>query len=429
MTEQAGGAPVPGAAGAARPPLMAGAPPFSPESRVTRANWQEPPFNRWAFQHLRELVPTARIPRGDGPAWRLPRAERDLGGVRFTSDGQQMTVADLLAQTCTDGFCVLHRGQIVTEQYFNAMMPDTPHLLMSVSKSVTSTVAGVLAGRGQLDVAARVAAIVPELAGTSFDGATVQHLLDMRAGTAFHEDYADPRADVRTYERVYLWRPADGHPVPKDAIAYFATLHNDGPHGGPFRYRSILTDVLAWVIERAAGVRLHELIARELWQPMGAEFDAEITLDPHGNPMADGGISATLRDAARFGELFLRRGRRGRRQVVPAAWADDTFRGAPDGAAAFAAGDDPPGFPPGAHYRNCWWVDDPSLPFYHASGINGQNIFVHVPSQTVVVKLSTWPTALSPWLQATAQAVLAIAAALQRRGRTPRPPLVPPSLP
>ena len=204
--------------------------------------------------------------------------------------------------------------------------------------------------------------------------------------------------------------------MPEDAIAYFATLHNDGPHGGPFCYRSILTDVLAWVIERAAGARLHELIAAELWQPMGAEFDAEITVDAHGNPMADGGISATLRDAARFGELFLRRGRRGHRQLVPAAWVDDTVRGAPDGAAAFTGGDNPPEYPPGAHYRNCWWVRDPGLPFYHASGINGQNVFVHVPSQTVVVKLSTWPTALSPWLQPTVQGVLAIADALQHRG-------------
>ena len=99
---------------------MAGAPPFAPEARVTLANWQDPPFNRWAFQHVRELIPTARIPRGDGPAWPLPRAERDLAGVRFASGGQELTVADLLAQTCTDGFLVLHRGRIVTEQYFNA---------------------------------------------------------------------------------------------------------------------------------------------------------------------------------------------------------------------------------------------------------------------------------------------------------------------
>jgi len=309
----------------------------------------------------------------------------------------------------------------VTEQYFNGLAPDVPHLLMSVSKSVTSTVAGVLAGRGLLDASALVTDIVPELRATSFEGATVQHLLDMRAGTRFDEDYDNPEADVRTYERVYLWRPDDGQARPDDALGYFATLQNDGPHGGPFHYRSILPDVLAWVLERAAGTRLHELIARKLWQPMGAEFDADITVDARGNPMADGGICATLRDAARFGQLFLQRGQAGGREIVPASWIDDTIRGAPDGPAAFRAGDGPDGYPLGAHYRNCWWVRDPGLPLYHASGINGQHVFVHVPSQTVVVKLSTWPAAWrEDWLKLTVCGVTAVTTALQEGSAEPR---------
>jgi len=400
---------------------MTGAPPFPADSAVTLANWQDPPFNRWAFQHVRELIPSARIARRAGysgrpdPVRQLPRDEQDVGRITFSFDDRELTVADMLAGTWTDGFLVVHRGRVVTEQYFNGMSRDTPHLLMSVSKSVTSAVAGILAGRGVLDPGAEVTSIVPELVGTSFAGATVQHLLDMRAGTRFNEDYADLDADVRSYERVYLWRPpgGDSGPSAEDALGYFATLENDGPHGGPFRYRSILTDVLAWVIERAAGQRLHELISSELWQPMGAEFDAEITVDRRGNPMADGGISATLRDAARFGRLYLRRGLAGRRQVVPAWWVDDTVRGAPDGARAFTEGDNPPGYPAGSHYRNCWWVRDPALPFFHASGINGQGVFVHVPSQTVIAKMSTWPVAWSDELYGqTVAGVLAIAAAL-----------------
>ncbi len=416
MAETAPSPSVPGQAGG-RPALMTGAPPFPPQSRVTLANWQDPPFNRWAFQHIRELIPTARISRGHGPAWELPRAERDVLGIRFRSGDRELTVAGLLAETYTDGFLVLHRGQIVAEHYFNGMAPDVPHLLMSVSKSVTSAVAGVLAGRGDLAVTAAVEEIVPELRGTSFQGATVQDLLDMRAGTCFDENYENVDAHVRDYERVYLWRPDDGRPRPADALAYFATLSNDGPHGGPFRYRSILTDVLAWVLERAAGARLHQLVAARLWQPMGAEFDAEVTVDRHGNPMADGGICATLRDVARFGQLYLQRGRaggpEGGRPVVPGDWIDDTIRGAPDGADAFLAGEGAVGYPRGAHYRNCWWVRDPAGAFYQASGINGQNVFVHVPSQTVVAKLSTWPTALSPAAVPTREAVLAIASALQ----------------
>jgi CubicO group peptidase (beta-lactamase class C family) len=387
---------------------MAGVPPFPEQSLVTLANWQDPPFNRWSFQHIRELIPTARIARGAAPA-PLPRAERDVLGFRFSYGDGELTVAEMLEETYTDGFLVLHQGRVVAEHYFNGMAPDVPHLLMSVSKSVTSAVAGVLAGQGLLRVSAAVEEIVPELGGTSFERATVQDLLDMRAGTRFDESYDNPDADVRTYERVYLWRPDNGDPRPADALGYFATLQNDGPHGGPFRYRSILTDVLAWVIERAAGVRLHELISRELWQPIGAEFDAEITLDGHGNPMADGGICASLRDLARFGQLYLEGGR----GIVPKDWIEDTIRGAPDGARAFAEGDDSPGYPPGAHYRNCWWIRDPGVPFYQASGINGQNIFVHVPSQTVVAKFSTWPTALSLAAGVTTQAALAISNALQ----------------
>jgi hypothetical protein len=394
------------------PELMAGAPPFPAEGLVTLANWQEPPYNRWAFQHVRDLIPTARI-RRDGPVWRLAREEGDLSGIRFRAGRRELTIEQMLGETWTDAFLVLHRGRIVTERYFNHMTPDTPHLLMSVSKSVTSAMVGILAGRGLLDGSSDVTDIVPELAGTSFRGATVQHLLDMRTGTKFDETYEDPEADVRVYEQVYLWRPRDGRPLPADALSYFATLSNDGGHGGPFRYRSILTDVLAWVVERAAGTRLHELIARELWEPMGAEFDAEITVDAHGNPMADGGICTTLCDLARFGQLYLQGGKRGRWQIVPRAWIDDTIRGAPDGAEAFVEGDDPPGYPKGAHYRNCWWVDQPVTPFFHASGINGQNVFVHVPSQTVVAKFSTWPIAWSPSLRrVTVQGVLAIAHAL-----------------
>jgi len=375
--------------------LMEGTPP--PRERlVTLSNWQEPPFNRWGFQHVRDLIPTARIAHGEGPVWKLPRAERDLDNLTFTSGRQSMTVGRMLAQTATDGFMVLHRGKVVSEQYFNAMTPDTTHLLMSVSKSITSTIAGILIDRGKLSADSLVTDVLHELRGTSFDGATVQHLLDMRTGTRFSEDYADLTAEVRVYEEIYLWRPRSGLPLPADATAYFATLQNDGVHGGPFRYRSVLTDVLAWVIERAGGARLAQLIARELWQPMGAEFDAEITVDAYGNAMADGGVCTTLRDLARFGLLFADGGMRGKRRIVPAAWIADTVAGAPDGVEAFAMGADSADRRPGAHYRNKWWVIAPRVPAYSGLGINGQMVFVHVPTRTVVAKFSTWRTALDP---------------------------------
>jgi CubicO group peptidase (beta-lactamase class C family) len=393
--------------------LMAGAPPFPSDALVTLANWQDPPFNRWAFQHLRELIPTARISRGDGQVRPLPRAERDLSGLRYRSGERDLTVGDMLAETYTDGFLVLHRGRIVAESYCNGMRPDTPHLVMSVSKSVVSTVAGILVSQGLLHTSAPVERVVPELAGTSFAGATVQDLLDMRAGTHFDENYDDPESDVRTYERVYLWRPDGPEQRPADALAYYATLHNDGEHGGPFRYRSILIDVLGWVLEKAGGDRLHELIARLVWQPMGAEFDAEITVDARGNAMADGGVCATLRDLGRFGLLFSGTDE-DRWAVVPPPWLADTIAGAPDGPEAFVAAGQRQRSAEGMHYRNCWWVADPRVPFLYAWGINGQYVFVHQPSEVVVAKLSTLPAAVSPVHRLVIDAVRAIAESLQR---------------
>ena len=376
--------------------LMEGAPPVPPERLVTLANWQEPPYNRWAFQHVSELIPTARIPRGAEAIWELTRGERDLSGMTIHVDDQAQSFEEFLERTYTDGIVVLHGGEVAYERYCNSMRPDSRHLLMSVSKSVTSAVCGVLVEGGSLSPADLVTEHLPELVGTSWDGCTVRALLDMRAGTRFDEDYANLEADVRVYEQIYLWRPRTDRGLPDDITAYYATLPNAGAHGGRFEYRSILTDVLAWVMERAAGDRLPELIGRHLWQPMGAEADAEIAVDGHGNAMADGGVSCTLRDLARFGLLLLRRGRGDDREVIPSAWIDDTLTPDEDTVAAFEGSLDAREFPPGAYYRNQFWVIDPRGPIVMASGINGQTVLVHGPADVVIAKFSTWPVAWTP---------------------------------
>jgi len=370
---------------------MGGTPPVG-DALVTLGNWQDPPFNRWGFQHIRELIPTARIRPGDAP-WELPRDESDLSGMTVTARDRDRVLGELLDDTYTDGFLVFHRGRVVFERYFNSLTPDTPHLLMSVSKSVTSTVVGALVGEGVLDPAQAVTDVVPELSGTSFDGCTVRHLLDMRAGTHFDEDYDNLDADVRVYEEIYQWRPHSGRELPAEITAYYATLANDGEHGGPFRYRSVLTDVLGWVAERAAGRRLPELISTRVWQPMGAEFDAEVTVDGSGNAMADGGVCCTLRDLARFGRLMLEGGRRDGHQIVPEAWVADILTPDPDSREAFLPSDDAHEFPPGAYYRNKWWVVDADKGVYAGVGINGQMVLVDGEHDGVVAKLSTWPEA------------------------------------
>ena len=160
------------------------APPATEEinaADVTAANWYWGPANRWSWHNTRRIFPTAQVGRGSGPVVPLDHADRDLTQITFydLATRKSMTVADMLEATFTDGFLVLQHGQILSEVYRNGLTPDQPHLFMSVSKSVMGTLAGILAGRGELDVGKKITDYVPEMQGTVYTGATVRNLLDM----------------------------------------------------------------------------------------------------------------------------------------------------------------------------------------------------------------------------------------------------------
>ena len=194
--------------------VMQGFPPPH-DARVTLANWQHPPFIRWSFQHVREVVPTARVARGHGSAVSFKEDRADVAGTVVSRvDSASTTVGEVMAATRTDGWLVLRDGRILAEEYPADMPADRTHLLMSVTKSLVGCVAGILIDRGTLDVHATVAKIIPELAGTGYGEANVRNLLDMRSGIVFSEDYLDPRAEVRLLEQVVGWSPRTDPTLP-----------------------------------------------------------------------------------------------------------------------------------------------------------------------------------------------------------------------
>lgn len=383
-------------------PLMSGFP-AEPDSLVSLANWQDAPYNRWSFQHLREVIPTQRIARPYNRFWDLPLADRQLvpAEVYLTrllprNDGQPSTLAEVIADTSTDAVLILHDGRIVFEHYENGMAADTPHLLMSVTKSVVGCVAGILVENNELNPDEQISNYVPEIAESGYGGATVRNLLDMRTGVVFREEYTDADAEVRVMERHMGWRPANAAEKSGGMYHYLTTMTAATEHGGRFVYRSADTDMLGWVCERAAGTRMSELISQLLWQPMGAEFDAEITCDGVGSAIHDGGMSARLRDLARFGLLLLDDGFVDGVPVVPRGWLAAARTIDPDIRAAFAASDSEP-FLTGGWYRNQFWF----IPGLHGDlqvclGIHGQMVLVDRATRTVSVKLSTWPSAQNP---------------------------------
>lgn len=378
---------------------MQGTPPAEGKRiRFSDDRFLEFPQIRWSLSHMRELVPTVNVWRGDGGASGLAEAPRGgdeaaIDALAFTDlQGGQRTFRDALHDTYVDGIVVLHRGRRVYERYFGALRPQLPHACFSITKSYVATLAATLAHEGMIDTARRVPHWLPEMQGTAYEDATLREVMDMQIGVAYSEDYADPRAQIWDYARAGGLRPTPaGYPGPSNFYDYLRTLRKDGAHGKAFAYKTVNTEVLGWVVKKVTGLGLAEMLSQRLWAPLGCEQDGYLAVDSIGVPMGGGGLSATLRDLARFGEAMRCDGAWGGRQLIPAEVVADIRKG--DDPAKFAMA----GYTllPGYSYRSMWWVTHNELDAFEARGIHGQRIHIAPKAEMVAVRLGSHPIASS----------------------------------
>ncbi len=359
---------------------------------VRHENWRDAPWNVWAFRHVHELIPSARIAATPGlaepplvDAEALTRHELEIGGER-------RTVASILRETWTDAITVMRDGRIVADFHAPNFTLQSRHILFSASKSVAGLLAGMLYGDGLLDPEAPVAHYVPELARSAFGDARVRHVLDMRTSLAFNEDYLDPNGIYARYRRAGLLDPRrDGEPRETVLELLAALPKGEGEHGGPFHYCSPNSDVLGLVIERASGERYADFASRRLWQALDLRQDGCVTVDIAGTARSGGGLCMGVRDLARVGELVRLGGNHQGRRLIPADWMEDTLTGG--SAEAWRQGDFSDWLPNGK-YRNKWYQLGNASGACFAIGIHGQWLYVDRANETVIAKFSSqpWPT-------------------------------------
>jgi CubicO group peptidase (beta-lactamase class C family) len=361
---------------------------------IPRDSWDRAPFNRWTFQHIREVVPTVEVWRGNGPLRKFELRETNFDEMKVDGlDKKSTSLIKLLNDLYTDGFVVLHKGVIIYERYLNGMNQRTQHLSQSVAKSVVGMVAGILVGHGLLDPKKLVSHYLPELSEGAWAGATLQQVLDMTSGDLFDETYTNPNSDMGQLDVACGWKPvpADADPSLKWPAHVWEQILNlkkqVRPHGAAFEYRSIETDVLAFCMERVTGKRLAQIVSEELWQKLGVEENASFTVDPAGYALADGGFNATLRDYARFGQMILEGGQ----GIVPKAWIDETRNGNHQ-----MFGEPYSATLPGGAYHNQFWIENQSSRNLISRGVFGQLIYVDFAHQMVAVKLASQPDFVNP---------------------------------
>jgi len=360
-------------------------------NKITSENWLEASNNKESFQKVESLFDSVRIKRSSQEPSRLPQNLKSLDSIQIQDiEGQNQTFKEMLTSTHTDAFLVLKDGEILFEEYFNDMKSDSFHLMNSITKSFVGMLVGVLADKGILDIKEKVTKYVPELNDGSFSDTTIQSALDMSSAVKFEEDYADPLCDFWKESAVVGWRPDLVDDNSPSSLLDFAMSLKDKEQEevGGYHYRSVLTNVIAMVVERATNENLIDLLEQHIWHKLKTEQDAVIVVDKEGLPFVGAGMNACARDLARFGQMILNDGVYEGEQIVSKEWIDSTRTG-DDGYKERFARSDHGEMLPGGHYKNYMWVVNQEEMM--CIGIYGQTIHINRNTGVVIVKFSSFP--------------------------------------
>lgn len=373
---------------------MQGFPP--PEDRVLHTwdgSFFEFPAIRWSVNHMREFLPTKAVSKGVENSSKLEYAlDRNIDALTFKPwiSTTPMTWEKSLYENYTDGMLIMHKGKIVYERYFAEFDETKVHAVMSLTKSFTGTLASILVAEGVLDENKLVAFYVPELKNSAYGDATVRQVMDMTTALAYSEDYADPKADIWEFS-------AAGNPLPKPKdyegpvgyYQYLRTVKKQGKHGEIFGYKTVNADALGWIIAKASGKSVSQLLSEKIWTKLGMEQDAYYQVDAMGIDFAGGGFNAGLRDLGRFGEMIRKMGNHNGKQIIPMAAVSDVEKGGSK--SAFAKSDHPD--LKGWSYRNMWWMTENKNGAFAARGVHGQTIYIDPTAEMVIVRMASHPIA------------------------------------
>ncbi len=323
------------------------------------------------FRNIHRLFPTRRVAAGDKP-YPLPVSEKQLNNFRFESRGTQYDLYDFLSLNRVSGIVVLKDGEIAFEKYLLGNSRETKWMSMSVVKSMTATLVGLAIKDGHISgIDDPLTKYLPQFADTAYDGVSVRNLLQMASGVDWNETYTDPSSDRRAMLMAQISQQ------PGSILTLMGNLDRAAEPGERWNYSTGETQVVGALVAAATGMNVADYLSEKLWQPFGMESDASWWLDAaHGLEIGGSGLSATLRDYARFGLYMANNGVIDGEPTLPDGWIETAT------SAKVVAGEK-------VDYGYMWWPLD--MGAYAAIGIFGQFIYVHPDSNIVVAMWGAQP--------------------------------------
>jgi CubicO group peptidase (beta-lactamase class C family) len=337
-----------------------------------RATFFRMPFLVGSQSHLDEIFPARLVHRAATPS-PLGRAAAEPI-LRYEYQGQTFGLDDYLARNPATGLLVARDETILVERYQYARTDRDRFTSWSMAKTVTSMLIGIAIAEGRIRSVDELAATyVPGLAGTEYGRTSLRHLLQMSSGVRFVEEYR-PGDDVSKLSiDTFLQRGAGG----VSAVRSFN--ERAVPAGTKFSYASVESQVLGLVLTAAVGRPVADYLQEKIWQPIGAEADADWIIDRSGQEVTYCCFNAVLRDYARLGLLLAHDGNWRGRQIIPAAWVQE---------ATTVRADQPHLRPltatPFFGYGYQTWIFPGDRRMFAFLGVRGQAIYVDPASRLVL---------------------------------------------
>lgn len=306
----------------------------------------------------------------------LPKALQDTSQLTYEWDGATKTVADFVTTTETDMINFVVNGALVDEIYNNGYQQHTRHQPWSVTKTFIAATVGIAFDEGHInDLQEPIELYIEELAGTPWEGVSIEDILQMESGVHWDEDtpVLAQNTQVEQWIQVLLDVQTQGA-LGQTRNEFLKALPAAYEAGTEFRYNSGNTQVLAWMLEIIYDKPYNEIISEKLWQPMGAYGDAKMIADRVGGVIASQGLYARAHDFSRFGEVMRNRGLNSDgRRILPDYWVDwmTTITEVSEG-----------------RYGYQTWSSTAGEGAYKASGFQGQKITVLPAKCMTAVRMS-----------------------------------------
>jgi len=269
------------------------------------------------FRNIDRLFSTRTVARGETVS-PLPMSEQPLQEFSYTVEGKTFDLYDVLSLNRVSGLLIVRNGEILFEKYLLGNDEHTRWMSMSVVKSMTATLIGAAIQDGLINsIDDPIVNYLPRFQGSAYDGVTVKNLLQMTSGVAWNETYTDPASDRRAMLEAQIGQQ------PGAILDLMASLPRAAEPGTSWNYSTGETHVAGALVAAVSGKPVAQYLSEKIWSKVGMEADANWWLEaPDGLEVGGSGLSATLRDYARFGLFLLHDGVIGGERVLPEGWIE-----------------------------------------------------------------------------------------------------------